>query len=273
MAAVREFHALHAAVSRRRAVSGHRLSESQQDLRSRLFRRSVRGGVVRACISPGHVRVTAGKPDRRAASSVVRGKPALVLRAREPARHGMAHRGGARLDRCAFHAAAAPGYSEAGGLRLQRRRLCAQIPRRRARVRKRVSIRIPRDLRQLVSAFRAGAFRQCGLHSAEHAGQRLSRHVHRWGRTKRHHPRSAGGADGVLPLSADDLSLCDQVGAGHLRGSVRRRHLHIGRLAQFQERHGRGGKPRRARGFSHRQGSARVHRRRTPQFQAAGHRL
>ena len=87
------------------------------------------------------------------------------------------------------------------GQRLQGRRLCPQIPRRAARLRKRVAVRLYRGLFQLLPAFRAGPFRQCGVQPADRAVQRLSRHVYRQRRADRHHQGSAGEGYGLFPLS------------------------------------------------------------------------
>ena len=135
------------------------------------------------------------------------GQPALVLGARQSPRRALAVGRGGRLDRLSFRAAAAPRHSQARGVRLQGRRLCAQVSRQPARLRARLAVRISRSLFQLVSALRARALRQRGIQPAEDAGERLSRHVYRRRGPERHHSRPAGGADGLLPLPADGLSL------------------------------------------------------------------
>ncbi len=68
---------------------------------------------------------------------------------------------------------------DAGGQRLQGRLLRAEIPRREKSLRERVALRLSGGLFQLLSAFRARTLRQRRLHPADHAGQRLSRNVHR----------------------------------------------------------------------------------------------
>ena len=61
-----------------------------------------------------------------------------------------------------------------------------------------------RDLFQLLPAFRAGPLRQRRLQPAEHAGQRLSRHVHRFGEGPSGIIKDLPDErDGVFPLPAD----------------------------------------------------------------------
>ena len=238
VAAVRQLPALHAAVPRRRASSSAPSSSRPTDFRPRLFRRSHRRRAVRACVPAGDVSVHARESHRRAARPVVRGQRAVVRRrsATAAAMAWLCGRGGRR--RSSVHFALPPlldmpklAVSDYKGVSYARK-----FPDSRARLRARLAVRLSGGLLQLVPAFRARALRQRGLQPAEHARQRLSRHLHRRRRPERHHPRPAGERDRLLPLPADGLPLPDQAGARHVRRPVRRRHLDRGRAADATPR-------------------------------------
>ena len=87
-----KFLALHAAVPRRRALSGYRIPQGQQDFRPRLFRRSLRRRPVRPGLPGGDVPFAAREPHRRAARPLVPRQPAVVLGARQSPRRALARR-------------------------------------------------------------------------------------------------------------------------------------------------------------------------------------
>ena len=192
---------------------------------------------------------------------VVRGLSGLGVRPRRTGHaRSICRRRRARVRR-PFRRAADVWPEDAGRQRLQGRRLRAQIPGREKSLRERFPVRLSRGLLELLSAFCARPVRQRRLHPADDAGQRLSRPLYRRRRSDRHHARSDRQGDGVLPLPADGLPLCHQVGAEDFHRPVRRRHLDRGRAALRREgRDGRRGQSRRARGVSRRR-HPQLHRR------------
>ena len=234
VAAVRQLPALHAAVPGRRLLPRHRVPQGAADLRPRLFRRPHRLRPVRAAVPAA--RCTSSRPTNlldRAARCC--GSPAACCGSwRWDSRRPIAGLAAMAVVCVGVHLAAA-GRSTCPTLAVSDYKgvvLRAQVPRQRARLRARLAVRLSRGLLQLLPAFRAGPLRQRRLQPAEHAGQRLSRHVHRRRRPERHHPRPAARRDRLFPLPADDLPVPDQAGARHLRRAVRRRHLDRGGAAR-----------------------------------------
>ena len=244
VAAVRQFHSLPAALHRRRDLPRHGLPAREDGVQPRLFRRSCRLRPLWPRLPRGDLRVLAGKPHRRAADPVDDRQHALVHGVRRvPSRPRLrADRG--RHARHPLQGAVRPRPHQARDLRLQGRRLRAEIPGFETRLRARHAVRLHRGLFVLVPAFRAGAFRQRGLQPEEHAGQRVSRPLHRRRGAGGHPARAAAGGDRLFPLPADDLPLCDQEAALDLRRAIRRRHLDDGRAGELEARHRRGGQSR-----------------------------
>ena len=109
-------------------------------------------------------------------------------------RRGMAAIVGVALLTAAVHYCSAAGarHPQARGVGLQGRRLRPQVPRCPAHLRARLAVRLPRSLFELLPAFRRRAVRQRGVQPAQHAGQRLSRPLHRRGRPVGRHQGPAG---------------------------------------------------------------------------------
>ena len=114
-----------------------------------------------------HVCFRAAGPDPRAADPVAHGGWLLVHGRRGPARADRPHRRGRRHLRRASLACTGARSLEARRLRLQGRRLCAEIPRFAARLCEELAVRLSRNLCELLSAFRAGSFRQRRLQPEE----------------------------------------------------------------------------------------------------------
>ena len=154
----------------------------------------------------------------------------------------------ARLRR-PFRARSGLRPQDARGQRLQGRLLRAEVSGCEEGLRERVAVRLSRGLFELLPAFRAGPLRQRRVQPADHAGQRLSRHVHRQRRPDRRHARPDRQGDGLFPLPADGLPLRHQDGPQDLHHPVRRRHLDRGGAAfRGEGRHGRRGQSGGARG-------------------------
>ena len=109
-------------------------------------------------------------------------------------RRGIAAIVGVAVLTAAVHYVAAAGtrHPQARGVGLQGRVLRPQVPRRPAHLRARLAVRLPRSLFELLPAFRAGPVGQRGVQPAQHAGQRLSRPLHRFGGTVGRHQGPAG---------------------------------------------------------------------------------
>ena len=248
-----------------------RLSQEQPHFRPRLLRRPGRGWTVRPGLPLGDVCLYARQFDRRAIGALVCRLFGLVIwTGRARGAHSVFGRRRCRLCR-PFRPAAGLWPQDARDERLQRRGLRAQISGCEKGLRERLAVRLSRGLFELLSAFRPGPVRQRRLQSANHAGQRLSRPLHRRRRPDRHHARSDRQGNGLLPLPADGLSLRHQVGAEDIHRPVRRRHLDRGRAAlRRQGGDGRRRQSRRARGVSRRR-DTQVHRRHP--LQGSRHRL
>jgi hypothetical protein len=82
----------------------------------------------------------------------------------------------------ALRRAAGARHPQARGVGLQGRLVRPQVPRQPAHLRARLAVRLHGGLFLLLPAFRAGPVGQRRVQPQEHAGQRLSRPVHRFGR-------------------------------------------------------------------------------------------
>ena len=167
MAAARQFPALLHAFPRRRGFPRQRVLEGADAVQPGLFRRSPGLRPVRARRAAGHVCFRAAGPDSRAADPVAHGGWLLVHGRRGAARADRPHCRGRRRFRCASLACTGARSLEALRLRLQGRRLCAEIPRFAARLCEELAVRLSRNLCELLSAFRAGSFRQRRLQPEE----------------------------------------------------------------------------------------------------------
>ena len=126
----------------------------------------------------------------------------------------------------ALRRAAGARHPQARGVGLQGRLLRPQVPGQPAHLRARLAVRLHGGLFQLLPAFRAGPVGQRRVQPPEHAGQRLSRPLHRFAKARRASSRTCRPTRrAYFRYPADVLPVRAEAGAGDLRRPVRRRHL------------------------------------------------
>ena len=150
-----------------------------------------------------------------------------------------------------------------------------QVPRQPAHLRTRLAVRLPGDLLELLPALRAGPVGQRRVQPADHAGERLSRPLHRLRGPVRHHQGPAGRARRRTSSTCRCIyPYILKQNARHLRRPVRRRHLDRGGAeGGLGPCHRRRGQSRDPDGVPRGQGAARLHRRHPQQSQGHRHRL
>ena len=201
VAAARQLRALFPAVPGGRALSRRRLPEGAEDLQPRLLRRSRGLGPVRAVRAAGAC--TVFRPDDLIMAPLLLwlagGVLWFVALGDRRGIGAIVDRRGA-VGRRALRGAAGARHPQARGVGLQGRVLRPQVPRQPAHLRARLAVRLPGGLFQLLPAFRAGPVGQRRLQPAEHAGQRLSRPLHRLARARRASSRTCRPSE--TPISA-----------------------------------------------------------------------